>query len=107
MKNLQQMMRQAQEMQAKMAEMQDRLAEIEVTGQAGAGMVTVAMNGKGELKRVTIDPKIVDPKDVEMIEDLVVAAVNDASGKVEGAKQAEMQRLTGGLKLPPGFKMPF
>lgn len=104
---IQDMMRQAQEMQAKMAGMQERLAEIEVTGQAGAGMVTVMMNGKGELKRVTIDPKIVDPADVEMIEDLVVAAVADAKGKVEGAAQAEMAKLTGGLKLPPGMKLPF
>ena len=107
MKNIQQMMRQAQEMQSKMAEMQTRLAEIEVEGSSGAGMVAVTLTGKGDLKRVKIDPKIVDPPDVEMIEDLVVAALADAKGKVEAAVQAQTADLMGGLKLPPGFKLPF
>ncbi len=107
MKNIQQMMRQAQEMQAKMAEMQARLAEIEVEGSAGAGMVTVRVSAKGDLKSVKIDPKIVDPAEVEMIEDLIVAAAADAKGKAEAAAQEETQKLMGGLKLPPGFKLPF
>ncbi len=83
MKNLGQMMKQAQEMQAKMAEMQERLADIEVPGQAGAGMIAVVLNGKGELRSLKIDPKLVDPTEVEVLEDLIVAAFNDAKGKVE------------------------
>jgi len=107
MKNLGQMMKQAQEMQAKMAEMQSRLGEIEVPGQAGAGMVAVVLNGKGELRSLKIDPKLADPNEIEVLEDLVVAAFNDAKGKVEAAVQAETQKLMGGLKLPPGMKLPF
>ncbi|MGK9170737.1 YbaB/EbfC family nucleoid-associated protein [Inquilinus limosus] len=107
MKNLGQMMKQAQEMQAKMAEMQSRLAEIEVPGQAGAGMVSVVLNGKGELRSLKIDPKLADPSEIEVLEDLVVAAFNDAKGKVEAAVQEETQKLMGGLKLPPGMKLPF
>jgi DNA-binding YbaB/EbfC family protein len=107
MKNLGQMMKQAQEMQAKMAEMQERLADIEVPGQAGAGMISVVLNGKGELRSLKIDPKLVDPGEVEVLEDLVVAAFNDAKGKVEAAVQEETSKLMGGLKLPPGMKLPF
>lgn len=107
MKNLGQMMKQAQEMQAKMAEMQSRLGDIEVPGQAGAGMIAVVLNGKGELRSLKIDPKLVDPSEVEVLEDLIVAAFNDAKGKVEDAVQAETQKLMGGLKLPPGMKLPF
>lgn len=107
MKNLGQMMKQAQEMQAKMAEMQSRLAEIEGPGQAGAGMVSVVLNGKGELRSLKIDPKLADPAEIEVLEDLVVAAFNDAKGKVEAAVQEETQKLMGGLKLPPGMRLPF
>ena len=107
MKNLGQMMKQAQEMQAKMAEMQSRLGEIEVPGQAGAGMIAVVLNGKGELRSLKIDPKLVDPSEVEVLEDLIVAAFNDAKGKVEAAVQDETSKLMGGLKLPPGMKLPF
>lgn len=107
MKNLSQMMKQAQEMQTKMAQMQEKLGEIEVTGQAGAGMVTATLNGKGEMRGLKIDKSLVDPDDVEVLEDLVVAAVNDAKGKVEAQVQEETERLMGGLKLPPGMKLPF
>jgi DNA-binding YbaB/EbfC family protein len=107
MKNLGQMMKQAQEMQAKMAEMQSRLGDIEVPGQAGAGMIAVVLNGKGELRSLKIDPKLVDPSEVEVLEDLIVAAFNDAKGKVEAAVQDETSKLMGGLKLPPGMKLPF
>jgi len=107
MKNLGQMMKQAQAMQAKMAEMQDKLAEMEVSGQAGAGMVTATLNGKSELRGLKIDPSLVDPSDVEVLEDLVIAAVNDAKVKVEAAVAEEMQKVTGGLDLPPGMKLPF
>ena len=107
MKNLGQMMKQAQEMQAKMAEMQGRLGEIEVPGQAGAGMISVVLNGKGELRSLKIDPALVDPAEVEVLEDLIVAAFSDAKSKVEAAVQEETSKLMGGLKLPPGMKLPF
>ncbi len=107
MKNLGQMMKQAQAMQAKMAEMQEKLAEVEVSGQAGAGMVEATLNGKSELRSLKIDPSLVDPQDVEMLEDLIVAAVNDAKVKVEATVAEEMQKVTGGLSLPPGMKLPF
>ncbi|MDJ0969917.1 MAG: YbaB/EbfC family nucleoid-associated protein [Kiloniellales bacterium] len=107
MKNLGQMMKQAQEMQAKMAEMQQQLSESEMTGAAGGGMVQVTMSGKGELRAVKIDPKIVDPSEVEVLEDLIVAAAADAKAKVEAHVAEEMKKLTGGLNLPAGFQMPF
>jgi DNA-binding YbaB/EbfC family protein len=107
MKNLGQMMKQAQAMQAKMQEMQAALERTEVTGAAGGGMVTVTVSGKGEMRRIKIDPKLVDPNETSMLEDLIVAAVNDARGKADQQMQAEMAKLTGGLQLPPGFKLPF
>lgn len=107
MKNLGQLMKQAQQMQAKMAEMQEKLGTVEVSGAAGGGMVGVTLNGKGEMKKVTIDKSIVDPNDIEMLEDLIVAAHNDAKAKVEATMQDEMQKVTGGLQLPPGMKFPF
>ncbi len=107
MKNFAQMMKQAQQMQAKMAEMQERLREIQVTGQAGGGLVTVTLNGKSEVKQLKIDRSLVDPEDVEVLEDLVVAAFNDAKVKVEAQMQEETAKLMGGLNLPPGMKLPF
>lgn len=107
MKNLGQMLKQAQEMQAKMAEMQARLEEQEIEGAAGAGMVRVVLNGKGALKRVSIDPDLLKPDDAEIVQDLLVAAHADAREKLDRQMQEKMQELTGGLPLPPGFKMPF
>ena len=107
MKNLGQLMKQAQEMQGRMAEMQERLQEAEVVGQAGGGMVQVTVNGKHEVRRVKIDPALIDPGEAEVLEDLIAAAVNDARGKVEAHMQEEMRKLTGGMNLPPGFKLPF
>ena len=107
MKNLGQMMKQAQQMQSRMAEMQAALDQVEITGAAGGGMVTVTMSGKGELRKVKIDPKLVDPSDVEVLEDLIVAAGNDAKQKVEAHVAEKMKELTGGLSLPPGLKLPF
>ena len=107
MKNLGQMMKQAQEMQAKMAEMQERLAEVEVTGASGGGMIQVTLNGKGEMRKVAIDPALMDPNEVAVLEDLIVAATNDAKVKVEAQAAQRMSELTGGLNLPPGFKLPF
>jgi len=107
MKNLGSMLKQAQEMQAKMQEMQAKLESAEVTGSAGGGMVTVTLNGKNVVRRIKIDPKIVNPGEVEMLEDLILAAVNDARAKVEAHVKEEMAKLTGGLQLPPGMKLPF
>ncbi|MBI4967340.1 MAG: YbaB/EbfC family nucleoid-associated protein [Rhodospirillales bacterium] len=107
MKNLGQMMKQAQQLQAKMAEMQSRLGEIEVLGQAGGGMVKVTVNGKGDLAKVSIDPALMKPDEAEVVEDLILAAFHDAKNKVDAQVQAEMAKLTGGLNLPPGMKLPF
>ncbi len=107
MKNIGQMMKQAQQMQAKMAEMQARLAELEVTGGAGAGLVEITLNGKGEMRRIKIQKAVVDPDEVEVLEDLILAAFNDAKGKVEAQMADETNKLMGGLKLPPGMKLPF
>ncbi len=106
MKNLGQMMKQAQAMQARMAELQAELARIEIVGAAGGGMVTVTLNGKGEMRGLKLDPKLLDPAEAEMVEDLIVAAFNDAKAKVEQHVAAEMAKLTGGLQLPPGLKLP-
>jgi DNA-binding YbaB/EbfC family protein len=100
------MMKKAQEMQANMQKAQAELANTEVTGEAGGGMVTIVMRGTHEINRVTIDPSLID-EDVEMLEDLVAAAINDAVHKVEKTNQAAMQEMTAGLNLPPGFKLPF
>ena len=106
MKNLGNMMKQAQEMQAKMGELQEQMSQTEMTGSAGGGLVLVTMNGKGELRAVKIDPSMVDPDGVEVLEDLILAAANDAKAKVETYVAGEMQKLTGGLSLPPGFQLP-
>ena len=107
MKNLGQMLKQAQEMQTKMQEMQDVLAELEVTGSSGAGMCQVTLNGKGEARQVKIDPALVTPGDADVLEDLILAAINDAKAKAEEKTREEMSKLTGGLQLPPGFQLPF
>lgn len=99
------MMKQAQRMQEEMQKAQAELAEMEVTGQAGGGMVSVVMTGRHEVRRVTIDEGVYD--DREMVEDLVAAACNDAVQKLEQVTQERMGSLTEGLNLPPGMKMPF
>ncbi len=107
MKNLGNMLKQAQQMQTKMAEMQAKMADLEIAGQSGGGMVKVTLNGKGDLRRLKIDPALVDRNEIEVLEDLIVAAFNDAKGKVETAMAEEMAKVTGGLQLPPGMKLPF
>ncbi|PCI33498.1 MAG: YbaB/EbfC family nucleoid-associated protein [Alphaproteobacteria bacterium] len=107
MKNLGKMMKQAQEMQGKMADMQAVLEKAECTGTSGGGLVTVTLNGKGNMKKLKIDPSIFTSDDAEMVEDLIVAAFNDAKGKVEEYSQSEMAKITGGLQLPEGFNLPF
>ncbi|MEL6287572.1 MAG: YbaB/EbfC family nucleoid-associated protein [Pseudomonadota bacterium] len=101
--NLKGMMGQLQGMQEKMQQMQQELAEAEVSGTSGGGLVTVTLNGKGVMKNVTIDPSLVKPDDAEIIEDLVVAAAQDAHGRIEGLMQEKMKEVTGGLPLPPGL----
>ncbi|MGF1543338.1 MAG: YbaB/EbfC family nucleoid-associated protein [Parvularculaceae bacterium] len=90
-----------------MKELQDRLAEMEVEGVSGGGMVKVAINGKGYAKAVAIDRSLIDPEEVEVLEDLVAAAINDAKAKMEIESQEQMKKLTEGLPLPPGMKLPF
>ena len=107
MSNLVQMLKQAQQMQARMTEMQAKLAEIEVTGVAGGGMVQVTLNGKGEVKKLKLDKSAVDPNETEVLEDLILAAFNDAKARADRLASEEMEKLTGGLKLPPGMKLPF
>ncbi len=105
--NINQMMKQAQAMQKKMAEAQEKLAEIEVAGAAGGGMVNVTMTVAGKVTGIKIDPAVVDADDTEMLEDLLVAALNNARDQADARSQEEMGKLTGGLGLPPGIKMPF
>jgi nucleoid-associated protein EbfC len=100
------LMRQAQQMQENMRKAQEELAATEVEGQSGAGMVKVTMTCRHDVKRVSIAPSLL-ADDREMLEDLVAAAMNDAGRKVEAKVQEKMGSLTGGLGLPPGFKLPF
>jgi DNA-binding YbaB/EbfC family protein len=102
--NIAELMQQAQKVQENMKRAQAELAELEVTGQAGGGLVSVTMSGEHAVKKVVIDPEVAD--DREMVEDLVAAAVNDAVNRVQQAKQEKMKGLAGGLPLPPGFTLP-
>ena len=105
--NIQQMMKQAQTMQKKMAEAQEQLASKEFEGKAGGDMLKVIITGKGDVKSIKIDPSLIDPEDPEMLEDLLVAAFNNAKKAVDEESSGAMNDMMGGLKLPPGFKMPF
>ena len=107
MKNIGDLMKQAGEMQAKMQEMQEKVAAMEAEGVSGAGMVKVTLNGKGYCKGVSIDKSLADPDDVEVLEDRLAAAINDAKSKVESVMQDEMTKMTEGFPLPPGMKLPF
>ena len=101
------MLKQVGQMQAKMTEMQAELENRELTGESGGGMVSVTVSGKGEVKKVRIDPKIIDPNEVAILEDLIIAAFKDAKTKADREMSEEMSKLTGGLPLPPGMKLPF
>lgn len=107
MKNLGNMLKQAQQMQSRMQEMQAKLEAATVEGTAGAGMVKVTLTGKGDLRRVSIDPSLMVADDREVLEDLLVAAHADAKQKVEATMAEEMQKATAGLNLPAGMKLPF
>ncbi len=106
MKGLSDLFKQAQQMQSQMQQMQQELATQEVTGEAGAGLVKVTMNGRHEATRVQLDPSLAQ-ESLEILEDLVAAAINDAVRRLEAHQRERMAGLTQGLNLPPGFKMPF
>ena len=107
MKDLLGLMGKAKEMQAKFQAMQEEIAEMEATGQAGGGLVQVTLTGKFEMKSLKVDPSLFKEDDVEVLEDLILAAHNDAKSKVESAMKEKTAALTAGLPIPPGFKLPF
>jgi len=104
--NINELMKQAQDMQTKMQQLQAEAAKTEVTGEAGAGLVQVVMNGRHDVRKVNLDPSLLS-EDKGFLEDLLAAAVNDAVRKVEEDQRKQMEKLTGGMQMPPGFQMPF
>lgn len=100
-------MQQAAEMQKKLKEAQENLANIEVEGTSGGGLVKVTINGKNEIKKVDIDQSLIKPEEKEILEDLIVAAINEGRKKVDETAAEQMKNVTGGMNLPPGFKLPF
>lgn len=107
MKDIMGMMKKAQELQGRMQEFQQNLDSLTREGRAGGGLVTVTMNGKGELRGIKIDPSLFRDDEVEVLEDLLIAAHKDAKEKVEAEVQSKMAEMTAGLPLPPGMKLPF
>jgi len=105
--NIQKMMKQAQEMQSKMVAMQERLEASETEGSSGGGAVKVVLTGKKQLKKIMIDDSLLVPAEKEMLEDLIVAAMNDAGGKIDEISSSQMSAMTSGMNLPPGMKLPF
>jgi len=105
--NIQKMMKEAQKMQERLAKAQNDLAEQTLEVSSGGGKVNVAVNGAGDITAVKISPDVVDPDDVEMLEDLVAAAFNDGVRRAEEVSTEKMSRITAGLPLPPGMKLPF
>ena len=107
MVNIGNMMKQAQQLQKKMAEVQEKLNTIEVEGSSGGGMIKVVSTAKGDIKRILIDDSLIKKEEKEVMEDLIVAAINDSKKKAEATAQEEMKQVTGGLPIPPGMKLPF
>lgn len=105
--NIGEMMKQAKQMQAKIAAAEEKLATLEVEGGAGSGLIKITASGKGEIKTVKLDPSLLDPQEVEVLEDLLVAALHDVRTRVDDLTAEEMGKVTGGLKLPAGMKLPF
>lgn len=105
MKDLMKMMQKAQEIQGRMQQFQEELSRLEMEGQSGGGLVKVTLNGKMEARSVKIDPSLIKPEEAEMLEDLILAAFQDAKGRIEAATQEKMKEVTGGLPLPPGLKL--
>ena len=101
--NMMDMMKQAQQLQSKMQDIHAELEQLEIEGEAGAGMVRIVLNGRGDMRRVAIDPSLLKPEDAEIIEDLIVAAFGDAKRKSQEVMQEKMKQVTGGLPLPPGL----
>jgi DNA-binding YbaB/EbfC family protein len=107
MKNIAGLMKQASQMQENMKQMQAKLEAAELEGVSGAGLVRLTLTGKGTLKSITVDPKLADPAETEMLQDLILAAHADAKSKLDAFTESEMKNATGGLQLPPGLKLPF
>ncbi|MSP43335.1 MAG: YbaB/EbfC family nucleoid-associated protein [Alphaproteobacteria bacterium] len=107
MKDMGKLLKQAQEMQSRMGDMQARLEQMQMRGVSGGGMVAITLNGKNMIQKVEIAPSLLQPGEVEILEDLIAAAHNDAKSRLDAKVQEEMSKLTGGLALPPGFKLPF
>jgi nucleoid-associated protein EbfC len=105
MKNPFDIMKQVQQMQERAQRLQEELAAMEISGEAGGGLVRVTLDGKGSMRGIRIDPSLMRPEETEILEDLIVAAAADAKGKVEAQMQSKMAELTGGLPLPPGLKL--
>lgn len=107
MQNLEELMKMAQEAQAKLMQAQENLDKVEVEGVSGGGLVKIRASAKGRIIAVDIDESLLAASEKQMLEDLVAAAINDARAKADAAAQESMKDVTGGLQLPPGFKMPF
>ena len=107
MNNMSQIMKQAKAMQEKMAEMQKKIEETEIEGSSGGGVVKIVINGKHEVKNLFIDPSIVNSDEKEVLEDLIIAALNDANKKIAENTNDQLGSISGGMGLPPGFKLPF
>ncbi|MHA1539175.1 MAG: YbaB/EbfC family nucleoid-associated protein [Alphaproteobacteria bacterium] len=106
MQNINELLQQAQKMQEKIQDLQEKLAETEVVGQSGAGFVSITLNGKNEAKKIAIDPSLIKADEVEVLEDLLLAAFNDAKEKLESHMTDEMSNMSG-MPFPPGMKLPF
>jgi len=107
MKDLGELMKQANALQSKMNELQDQMERMEIEGVSGGGLVRVTVSGRGQAKAVKVDPSLLNPDEVEVMEDLIAAAFNDAKTKAEARSAEEMKKLAGGFPLPDGFKLPF
>src|SRR5262249_39623280 len=107
MKDIMGMMKQAKELQDRMQRLQEEVAALTIEGSAGGGLIRVTVNGKSEMRNIKIDPSLLKPDEAEILEDLIVAAINDARGKAEAKLAEKMRELTGGISLPPGMKLPF
>jgi len=107
MVDMNQFMKQAQAMQSKLATMQKEMADREYEGSSGGGLVKIVIRGSGDMKTAEIDPSLLNKDEADMVSDLIVAAFNDAKKKMEDDAQSNMSKMTGGLQMPPGFKMPF
>ena len=107
MTNINNMMKQAQELQKKMSEAQKKVEELEAEGTSGGGLIKITLDGKNLVKSVSIDESLISKDEVEILEDLIVAAFNDGKEKIQRKIADEMSSVTGGLQLPPGFKIPF